>query len=97
MEKALKDAIKEDACVFGIKQVMTSAADSKLIIVSKSLTDLTSLITQNAQENNIPLVKFEGTSVALGKLCGLPFRISAVSFQSINPTNISSIIKESES
>lgn len=97
MEKALKDGIKEDACVFGLKQVLAGAGDSRLIVISQSLTQMTSPISAAAQANNVPLVKFEGTSIALGKLCGLPFRVSTVSFQSLTDTSISSIIKESES
>jgi len=32
----------------------------------------------------------------LGKLCGLPFRVSTISLKSLNDTNIQSILKESE-
>ena len=42
------------------------------------------------------LVNFQGTSVALGRLCGLQFRISTISFTSITDGNIKSILKDTE-
>ena len=40
------------------------------------------------------MVHFKGTSVALGKLCGLPFRVSVISLNTVSNTNIQAIIKE---
>jgi len=98
LEKALKDSIKEDKCTFGAKEVLSGIKNSKLIVVSQSLTNATSQkIAKAAEKEKVPTVKFEGTSVALGKLCGLQFRISTVSFNSLMEANITSIVKESES
>ncbi len=97
LEKALKDGIKEEKCTFGAKQVLGGIESSKLVIVSQSLTNAAlQRITAAAEKQKVPTVKFEGTSVALGKLCGLQFRISTVSFNSLAEANITSIIKESE-
>ena len=48
------------------------------------------------KKKNIPLVNFQGTSVALGRLCGLQFRISTISFTSIPDANLKSILKDTE-
>ena len=48
-----------------------------------------------AKKEKIPMVQFEGSSVALGRLCGLQFRVSSVSFTSLSDANIKSILKES--
>jgi len=53
-------------------------------------------IESDAKKERIPFVNFQGTSVALGRLCGLQFRISTLSFASINDTNIKSILKDTE-
>ncbi len=97
LEKALKDGMKEDQCTVGAKQVLNGMKNSKLIVISKSLTD-TALqkIMDTAGAEKVPTVKFDGTSVALGKLCGLQFRISTLSFNSLSEANVTSIIKESE-
>ena len=97
LEKLLKDAIKEDAVTVGTRQVQSSADDSKLIVLSKSVDgQMLEDIESHAKKNNIPLVRFAGTSVALGKLCGKQFRISALSFTSLVDANVPSILKEAE-
>jgi large subunit ribosomal protein L30e len=39
-------------------------------------------------------LEFGGSSVALGKLCGLQFRVSAASLTSIADSNIKAILQE---
>ena len=96
LEKALKDAIKENKCTIGTKEVMNSLKTSKLILLSKSVEKNTSdKIQENAKKEKVPMVQFEGSSVALGRLCGLQFRVSSVSFTSLSDANIKSILKES--
>ena len=96
LEKALKDAIKENKCTIGTKEVMNSLKTSKLILLSKSVEKNTSdKIQENAKKEKVPMVQFEGSSVALGRLCGLQFRVSSVSFTSLSEANIKSILKES--
>ncbi len=98
LEKILKDAIKEDKITMGTKQVLNSMKDSKLIVLSQSVQkEMFVKIESNAKKENIPLVNFQGTSVALGRLCGLQFRISTISFTSLSDANIKSILKDTES
>ena len=95
LEKALKDALKEDKVTMGTKQVLSSVKNSKLIVLSQSVKkDMFEKIQSDAQKEKIPFVKFQGTSVALGKLCGLQFRISTLSFTSLTDANIKSILKD---
>lgn len=97
LEKTLKDAIKENKCTLGSKQVLNSLKNSKLIIVSDSIqNNIAEKVQSNAEKANIPTVNFNGSSVALGKLCGLQFRVSTVSFNSLSDSNIKSILKEAE-
>ncbi len=97
LEKALKDAVKEDKCILGAHQVLKSLKNSKLVVLSDSVrgNELQN-IEDGASKEKIPTVKFEGNSIALGKLCGLQFRVSTVSFNSISEANIKSIMKEAE-
>ncbi len=79
LEKTLRDAVKDDKVIVGTKQVLNSLKNSKLIVVSRSVNETSAKeIDENAKKEKIPLVNFEGTSVALGKLCGLQFRISSL-------------------
>ena len=97
LEKSLKDARKEDSLTMGAKQVLNSVKNSKLIILSQSIKkEMLEKIESDAKKEKIPLVNFQGTSVALGRLCGLQFRISTISFTSIDDASIKSILKDTE-
>ena len=93
----MKDARKEDRLTMGSKQVLNSMKNSKLIVLSQSVKkEMFEKIESDAKKEKIPLVNFQGTSVALGRLCGLQFRISTISFTSIDDANIKSILKDTE-
>ncbi len=81
----------------GAKQVLHSVKNSKLIVLSQSVEkEIFEKIQSDAKKEKIPFVNFQGTSVALGRLCGLQFRISTLSFTSLTDTNIQSILKDTE-
>ena len=97
LEKSLKDALKEDKLTMGTRQVLNSVKNSKLIVLSQSVKkEMFEKIESDAKKEKIPLVNFQGTSVALGRLCGLQFRISTLSFTSLDDTNIKSILNDTE-
>jgi large subunit ribosomal protein L30e len=98
LEKALADAIKEKKRIIGVKQIIASIKNCKLIVISQSVpTNKAKEVEENAQNENIPIIHFEGSSVSLGKLCGLQFRVSAISFNSLTNTNAQAILNEVES
>ena len=97
LEKALTNAIKTGKRILGTKQITSTIKDSKLVVISKSVPALSAKkIEESAQENNVPLVHFNDTSIILGKLCGLPFRVSAISLSTVSNTNVQAILKEYE-
>ena len=97
LEKALKDAKKEKKSILGSKEVLGSLKNSKFIVLSQSVPKkIIEKIIEGAKKEKIPTLQFEGTSVALGKLCGFQFRVSTVSLTELSDANIKSIMKESE-
>ncbi|MFB5630292.1 MAG: ribosomal L7Ae/L30e/S12e/Gadd45 family protein [Nitrosopumilaceae archaeon] len=97
LEKALKDAKKEKKSIIGSKQVLNSLKNSKLIVLSQSAPKkMAEKIIEGAKKEKISTVQFEGSSVALGRLCGLQFRVSTISLTSVSDANIKSIMKESK-
>lgn len=97
LEKTLKDAMKEKTSILGSKQVLNSIKNSKLVVLSQSAPkELTDKILERAKKEKVSTLHFEGTSVALGRLCGLQFRVTTISLTSLSDANITSIIKESE-
>lgn len=97
LEKALKDALSENKCVLGVKQVLQSIKNAKLVIISKSVSkESLDKIESLAKGQKVTTLQFNDSSVALGKICGLQFRVSTASLTSIPDSNIKAIIKESE-
>ena len=97
LEKALTNAIKERNRDLGTKQIMSSMKNSKLVVISQSVsTKVAKKIEESAQNDSVPLLHFNDTSVTLGKLCGLQFRVSAISINSLSDTNVQAILKEYE-
>ena len=97
LEKALTNAIKERKRTLGAKQIMSSMENSKLVVISRSLpTNLTKKIEESAKNHNVPLIHFNDNSITLGKLCGLAFRVSAISLNLLSNTNTQEILKEYE-
>ena len=97
LEKALTDAIKARKRFLGTKQIISTIKDSKLVVISKSVPTLSAKkIEETAQNNSVPLVHFNDTSLILGKLCGLPFRVSSISLSALSNTNVQAILKEYE-
>jgi len=97
LEKALKDSMKEKKSILGSKQVLGSLKNSKLVILSQSAPKkFADKIIEGAKKEKVSTLQFEGSSVALGRLCGLQFRVSTISLTSVSDANIKSIMKESE-
>lgn len=97
LEKTLKDAIKEKKRILGSKQILATMQNSKLIVLSQSISqNMEEKIQESAKKEKIPTLNFEGSSVALGRLCGLQFRVSAISLTSLTDTNIKSLLKETK-
>jgi len=98
LEKALTEAVKEKKRIIGVKQIIASIKNCKLIVISESVPiNNAKKIEENAKKENVPTIHFEGSSVSLGKLCGLQFRVSAISFNSLTNTNAQAILNEFES
>ena len=97
LEKVLKDAIEDNKYSFGAKEVIGSLKSSKIIILSESVPqNILQKILETAKNSKVPTLNFKGSSVALGRLCGTQFRISAISLKNLSETNLKSILKEAE-
>lgn len=97
LEKAIKDAVEDGKCSFGTKEVLGSLKNSKLIVLSHSVSStMTQKIVEAAKSAKVPTLNYKGSSVELGRLCGTQFRISAVSLKTLSDTNLKAIIKDVE-
>lgn len=97
LEKALKDAVKAGQCALGARSVQGSVAGTKLVVVSRSVQEgRSAAIAAGAREAGVPTVRFAGSSVALGRLCGVQFRVSAAALTSAADATVKSIVSETE-
>lgn len=97
LARALKDAANEGRLSMGTRTVLASVEKSGLVVLSESDgSGLRHRIMENAKSANIPLVQFGDTSVALGKLCGMQFRVSALAVQDIDKSVIGAILQEND-
>ena len=94
LAKVIKDAISNKKCKIGRKEVLHSKS-SKLIVCSNSLpADIKKKIEETAGSARIPIYNFNDTSVQLGRLCNKPFRISVISIDTTNDSDISAVLEE---
>ena len=98
LEKAIKDAVEDNKCSFGSKEVLSNIKDSKLIVISHSIPSfMMQKIINAAKTSKVPTLNYHGSSVELGRLCGTQFRISTLSLQTLSDANLKVIIKDAES
>jgi len=97
LEKVIKDSMEDNKCSFGAKEVIGSMKNSKLIVLSESIPqNMLQKILENAKNSKVPTLNFKDSSVALGRLCGTQFRISAISLKNLSEANLKSILKEAK-
>ena len=95
LEKLIKEAVASGKYKKGAKEVMRFAKGSKLILVSDSVSDRNRVsIEDQAKATGIPVLKFHGTSVMLGRACNRPHRISVLSIRTGSEEEIRNIISE---
>ena len=95
LEKLIKEAVASGKYKKGAKEVMRFAKGSKLILVSDSVSDKNRVsIEDQAKATGIPVLKFHGTSVMLGRACNRPHRISVLSIRTGSEEEIRNIISE---
>ncbi len=96
LDKAIRLAVDTGKVEFGTKSAKTLAshAKTKLVVLSSNCPKETSLaITRYAKLSNVPTLKYKGTSLELGSLCGVPFPVSALSIVEEGNSNVLEAIK----
>lgn len=95
LEKLIKEAVASGKYKKGTKEVMRFAKGSKLILVSDSVSDKNRVsIEDQAKASGIPVHKFRGTSVMLGRACNRSHRISMLSIRTGSEEEIQNILSE---
>lgn len=92
LENSLRLAVQTGKVVFGHDKTMKLADEkkTKLIVVASNYKKDKRLVEKNTY-NGVPIIRFHGTNVELGRICGKKFAVSVLGI--IDPGN-SNILNE---
>jgi len=97
IEKITREAISTNKYKAGSREVMKSVRGSKLIIISDSMAKrIRDKLENQASTSKVPIYHFRGTSLQLARLCGAPYKISAISLKAGNSEDINSILQDKD-
>ena|SRR5487761_16183 len=90
LEKQLKKAAKTGKYVVGRKEVLASLKGSKLLVWSASANIPLEILNQ-CKTFQIPALRYDGDPIALGKTCGIPFKVSVIAVKSAGDADLNSL------
>lgn len=97
LEKIAREAISSKKFKAGTREVMKSIKGTKLLIISESMEQkLKEKLETQASNSNVPLYYFRGNSLQLARLCGVPYRVSAISLKTGNTEDVDDILRVKE-
>jgi len=95
--KSLGLVLRTGKCEIGLKEVLESIKGSKLLILSSSVkNDVRESMQSEAARLKVPVTVLNIPSSKLGRLCGKPFPISALSIRSPGEASIAAIMEAVE-
>ena len=95
IEKITREAISSKKYRAGTREVLKSIKGTKLLIVSESIGQkLKEKLEKQASNSNIPMYHFRGSSLQLARLCGVPYRVSAISLKTGNIEDINDVLHD---
>ncbi len=81
LEKQLRAVTKSGKYVVGGKEVLNSLKGSKLVVWSAS-ANVPAKILDECKNLQVPALRFGGSSIELGRTCGIPFKVSVIAVKS---------------
>jgi large subunit ribosomal protein L30e len=87
LERQLKSAVKTGKVTVGRKEVANTLKGSKLVVWSGAANLSQDLLTQ-CQSLEIPAVRYDGNPIELGRMAGIPFKVSVLSVKTIGDAKL---------
>src|SRR3989304_1318770 len=92
--KNMELALTTGKCSVGLREVKESVKGAKVVILSRTVNaDEKSQLQKTLDEHSVPYATLDISSVELGRLCGRPFRISAISVRTLGEASIDGILR----
>ncbi|MCX8175723.1 MAG: 50S ribosomal protein L30e [Candidatus Bathyarchaeota archaeon] len=95
ISRALQVAVKTGKVTFGYNESLEAlrTGKAKLIVVAKNLpVERSEKIFRYAEMLNIPVLKYDGSSIDLGVLCEKPYTVSTMAIREVGDSEILKII-----
>jgi large subunit ribosomal protein L30e len=92
LEKQLKVSARTGKYIVGRKEVLASLKGSKLLVWSSSANISQELLNQ-CKSLQIPALRFDGDPIALGKTCGIPFKVSVIAVRSAGDADLENFLR----
>lgn len=99
VNKQIRMAVKTGKVGFGSNDAIASSASAraKLIILAKNCRDTDKReILHSAQQSEVPIYTFQGTSLDLGAVCEKPFPVSAIVIREAGDSEVLKLVAEKE-
>ena len=97
VNKQIRMAVKTGKVGFGAKDALaaTSVARAKMIILAKNCREAEKEdILHNAEQGEIPVYTFPGSSLDLGAVCEKPFPVSAMVIREAGDSEVLKLVAE---
>lgn len=95
IEKTLQNILKTGKYTFGLKESAKSLKSVKLMIYANTLdAKIISTLESSCVAASVPTLAYDGSSMALGKICNRPFKISAMAVKSAGEADLTPLLKK---
>jgi large subunit ribosomal protein L30e len=97
INKQIRMAVKTGKVGFGSKDAIVSTASArvKMIILAKNIREAErDEIRHNAEQSEIPIYVFPGSSLDLGAVCEKPFPVSAIVVREAGDSDVLKLVAE---
>lgn len=97
INKQIRMAVKTGKVGFGSKDALASSASAraKLIILAKNCRDSDrDDILHSAEQSEVPVYTFQGSSLDLGAVCEKPFPVSAIVVREPGDSEVLKLVDE---
>ncbi|MDW8274750.1 MAG: hypothetical protein RMJ59_00005, partial [Candidatus Nitrosocaldus sp.] len=92
--KIVRNAMANNACRIGSREVLKGIGSARLIICSSSVgKDVLDRI-RGSGNSAAYIYQIDRNSMELGRLCGRPFRISVISVEDVSKEDLDALIAE---
>jgi large subunit ribosomal protein L30e len=85
---ALRLTVESGSVEFGTRRGLTADNVRMYVIAKNTPTETAEKITEKAKKSETPLMHFNGSTLALGSVCGKPFPVALLSIMDPGTSNI---------